>query len=315
MEAVQFSNDIKNLGIKDAFVTEKEVEDLKLNYLNSLAEVKEVTDENATVAQGHSVVINFAGTRSNGESPDNMKASEYLLEIGSGQFIPGFEEGIIGSKKGQTLDLKLNFPADYHMEDLRNEAVTFKVDILEIKERILPDFTDEMAKTIGFESISDFQEKTKARLLNQKEREAKTKLHQQVLEKFIAENPMTVPLSLVHEQEHHLFEEMKPMLKQQGFSEDMMEQYYDKWHDELHQKAEFQVKSGLILDKLAKDLGVEVSEADLDAKYTEIAAQSNMKKEDVEKYFKKEANAKKNLLYSAREEKTFAEVLKKITLA
>src|SRR5690606_1440252 len=113
-------------------VSEEDFETLKKNYLSSKAEIAEVKDANATLKKGDFAVFNFEGEKADGSKPENMKAEEYMLEIGSGQFIPGFEDGMIGMKKGEKKDVKVTFPADYHEESLRNAPVTFHVELLEI---------------------------------------------------------------------------------------------------------------------------------------------------------------------------------------
>lgn len=293
-------------------VTEADFETLKKNYLSSKAEVVEVTDEKASLAKGNFAVFNFEGEKADGSRPENMKAQEYMLEIGSGQFIPGFEDGMIGMKKGQKKEVKLTFPADYHEEDLKNAPVTFHVELLEIKEKRFPEFTDELAKEFGFESVADFSEKNKSRMAIQKKREVTTKLQQQILEKIIGENAFDVPTALVDDQKQSVKQDLSKTLKQQGFNDQMISLYFERWDADVTAKAEFQVRSGLILDKLAKKYKVESTEADLDAKIEEMVSQSGMKKEEIQNFYKNNTNVKTNLMYAIREEKTFAQLIKDI---
>src|SRR5690606_35031508 len=144
----------------------------------------EVKDEAHKLAKGDFAVFNFEGEKTDGSKPDNMKAEEYMLEIGSGQFIPGFEDGMIGLKIGEKKDVKVTFPADYHEESLKNAPVTFHVELLEIKQKNFPELTDELAKEFGFESVADFGTKNKERMALQKKREVQAKLHQEILEKL-----------------------------------------------------------------------------------------------------------------------------------
>ena len=153
-------------------VKEEDVEGIKNNYLSSKAEMTEVTDEKATLAKGHTAIMNFQGTTPDGEKPESMKGEEFLLEIGSGQFIPGFEEGMMGMKKGEKKVLDLTFPEEYCSEELKGAKVKFDVELLEIKEKKLPEFNDELAKEFGFESVADFNTKNKENLVQQKERAA-----------------------------------------------------------------------------------------------------------------------------------------------
>ena len=291
-------------------VTDEDFETLKKNYLASKAEISEVKDAAHKLAKGDFAVFNFEGEKANGEKPENMKASEYMLEIGSGQFIPGFEDGMIGLKKGDKKDIKVTFPADYHEEELKNAPVTFHVEVLEIKQKNFPEFTDELAKEFGFESVADFTAKNKERMTTQKKREVTTKLQQQVLEKLIEENQFDVPQALIDDQKEAVKQELSGTLKQQGFNDQMIGLYFERWDADVTSKALFQVRSGLILDKLAKKYNVEASESDLDAKIDEMVAQSGMKKEEIAKFYKSNENIKRNLMYAIREEKTFASLLK-----
>lgn len=291
-------------------VTDEDFETLKKNYLSNKAEIAEVKDAAHKLAKGDHAVFNFEGEKADGSKPENMKAQEYMLEIGSGQFIPGFEDGMIGMKKGEKKDIKVTFPADYHEEELKNAPVTFHVELLEIKQKNFPQFTDELAKEFGFESVADFTTKNKERMTTQKKREVQSKLQQEILEKLISENTFDVPSALVEDQKESVRQELSRTLKQQGFNEQMIQLYFERWNDDVTKKAEFQVRSGLILDTLARKYNVEATEADLDAKIDEMVSQSGMKKDEIAKFYKSNENIKRNLMYAIREEKTFAALQK-----
>lgn len=291
-------------------VSDEDFETLKKNYLSSKAEVKEVTDENHKLAKGDFAVFNFEGEKADGSKPENMKADEYMLEIGSGQFIPGFEDGMIGMKKGEKKDIKVTFPADYHEEDLKNAPVTFHVELLEIKQKNFPEFTDELAKEFGFESVEDFNKKNKERMQSQKKKEVTQKLQQEILDKLIEENTFDVPKALVDDQKESVKQDLTRTLKQQGFNDQMIQLYFERWDADVTKKAEFQVRSGLLLDKLAKKYNVEASEADLDKKVDEMATQSGMTKEEINKFYTQNENVKRNMMYAIREEKTFDALMK-----
>jgi len=301
---------------KDAAeVTSEDLDKLTKNYLGSKAEMTEVTDPKTALAKGHFAVFNFEGVKENGERPENMKGSEYLLEIGSGQFIPGFEDGMIGLKKGEKKNILLTFPADYHAVELQNGKVTFEVELLEIKEKKFPELNDEMAKEFGYESVADFNTKNKANLLSQKERQASEKLHQEILEKLVKENKFDVPATLVQNQVKYLQEDLAKNLKSQGFNDQMVEEYFKRWSADVTTKADFQVRSGLILDHLAQQFNIETSDADFNKKIEESAASAGMDVETVKKYYSSNSQIKNNLMYAIREEKTFEELKKKMKIS
>ncbi|TNF30983.1 MAG: trigger factor [Deltaproteobacteria bacterium] len=289
-------------------VNSDDVEAIKKNYLNSKAEMKEITDTNVTLDKGMFAVMNFQGEKADGEKPENMKGEDFLLEIGSGQFIPGFEEGMVGMKKGETKVIELTFPSDYHAEDLKDAKVKFEVELLEIKSKEYPEFSDELAKEFGFESVADFDEKNMKSMEMQKNRAADEKLHQEILEKLVEENTFEIPKAMIHQQEDYLKQDLTRNLKAQGFTDEMCEEYFNKWHDDLHTKAEFQVKSGLILDTLAKKFNVETTEADLDKKIAETAEGTGADIEQIKKYYTSNEQIKKNMMYAIREEKTFEKI-------
>ena len=305
--------EFSNLSFKrdQVLVKDEEVEDIRKNYINSKAQMKELENQDAILEKGQFAVINFQGVMENGDAPENMKAQDYVLEIGSGQFIPGFEDGIVGMKKAEKRSVNLTFPADYHAKDLQGSKVVFEVELLEIKEKIFPDFTDDLAKEFGYESVEDFYAKNRERLLQQKTRQSAEKLNQQILEKIIELNPFDLPGTLITQQENYLKEDLERSLKQQGFNEQMSGEYFAKWSDEIKKKAEFQLRSGLILEKLAKQYNIEVGDNDFDAKIDETAASSGLDKEQVRKYYS-DAKVKKNVMYAIREEKTFSKLIEHV---
>jgi len=282
-----------------------ELDKMKKNYLGNKAEMKEVEDKTAALANGQFAVLNFEGERANGEKPENMKGEEFVLEIGSGQFIPGFEEQMIGMKAEEKKTIEVTFPEDYQAEDLQNENVKFHVELLEIKEKNFPEFTDELAKEFGFESVTDFEEKNKANIMEQNDRAAKQKLNQEILEKLVAENGFDVPVALIAQQEEHLKEDVKKTLAQQGFNDAMTADYFEKWKDDLREKAIFQVKSGLILDSFAKEHNIESSEEDYDKKLEEVAKTSGLGVDQIKGFYDQDEKMKNNLMFAVREEKTF----------
>ncbi len=288
-------------------VTDEDIEKVRTNYLAPKAEMVEAA-EGTKLANGLFAVMNFEGEKADGEKPENMKGEEYLLEIGSGQFIPGFEEQMIGMAAGEKKTLEVTFPAEYHVEELKEAKVKFHVELLEIKERKLPDFNDETAKELGFDSVEDFTAKTRENLTKQNERQAAEKLNQEILEKLIEENSFDVPTTMVAQQKEHLKNDLANNLKQQGFTEDMLGEYFEKWAGDLDSKALFQVKSGLILETLSTKYNVESTEADFEAKIEESATLSGLSADQVKEFYTRDERMKSNLMYAIREEKTFAKL-------
>jgi trigger factor len=293
-------------------IDSEEVDKTIKGYLAQKAEMKEVEDASATLETGKHAVFNFEGIMPDGERPENMKGSDYPLEIGSGQFIPGFEEQMIGMKKSEKKNLNVTFPADYHVDELKSAEVVFEVELLEIKEQVFPEMTDELAKEFGFESIDDMDTKTKENLSTQKERQQTEKLHGEILDELINTMSFEVPAAMIANQKDYLKKDLESNLARQGFNDQMKEEYFEKWEDDLNQKAAHQVKSGLILEEFAKKYNIEVTEADVDAKLAKMAEESKMELDKIKEYYT--GDMKKNLQYALREEKTFAKIKEEVTV-
>lgn len=295
-------------------VTKEDLEKMVQNYLGSKAEMLEIQDEKHLLKKGDFAVFNFEGVKEDGTRPENMKGSEYLLEIGSGQFIPGFEDGMLGLKKGDKKKITLTFPQDYHAPELQNAKVVFEVELLEIKEKKYPVLTDELAKEFGYESIVDFNEKNKKTLLAQKERQSAEKLHSDILEKLVSENKFDIPATLVQNQIKYLQEDLAKNLKSQGFTEGMMAEYFDKWKTDINLKAEFQVKSSLVLDHLAQEFKIETTETDFNNKLEESAKTAGLDLGTIKNYYSSNEQIKSNMMYAIREEKTFEALKNKMKI-
>jgi trigger factor len=287
---------------------EAEVETMKKRMLDSKAETKEITDENASLENGHCAVMNFEGEMPDGSKPENMKGKEHLLEIGSAQFIPGFEEKMIGMKKNEMKTIDITFPEDYHAEDLKGVAVKFHIELLEIKEKVSPEFNDELIKTMGHESTEAFYTKTREQVSYQKNREVTEKLHQEILEKLVEMNEFDLPKAFIKTQEESYKNELKQNLTQQGFDDNMVLEYFTKWEADISSKAAFQVRTGLIMDKLAQVHEIETNEEDLKAKMDEMAKYSGLPMDQVLSYYEKNEQLKNSLKYAIREEKTFEKI-------
>ena len=295
-------------------VTDEDVQKIEDQMLNSKSKIEAVENADQALENGLFAVFNFEGEKEDGEKPENMKGSEYLLEMGSGQFIPGFEEGMLGMKKGENKTLDLTFPDTYHVEELKNTKVKFAVELLEVKEKKTPELTDEMVKEFGYDTLEDFKTKTRENLEIQKKRTSDEKLHEEILKKIIEENNFDIPTTMIHQQRIAVENDLKQNLKNQGFTDEMVKSYFDRWSDDLNQKAEFQVRSGLILNKIAEENSIEATDEDFNTKLEEITKGSQLTDEQVDQFYRNNENIKKNIMYAIREEKTFAIIKSEITI-
>lgn len=294
-------------------INESDIENVKKSYLESKAEVVEV-ESGTALKVGHSAVMNFEGIKENGERPENMKGTEHLLEIGSKQFIPGFEEGMVGMKKGEKKTIDLVFPADYMAEELRNAKVTFEVELLEIKEKRYPEFTDELAKEYKYDSVEDFMNKTRESLIKQKKQEVQAKLHQDILNRLVEDNAFDVPKAMINQQVEHLIGETKNNFKMRGMPSEYLDMYLEKWQDEMSKRAIFQIRSGLILDKLAKKYNIETTDTDFEEKIAETVQTSGVDYDRIKEYYSSNKEMRQNIMYAIREEKTFKKIIEEVTV-
>ncbi len=297
---------------KSEDVADEDIKKIQDQLLEQKAQMVEVKDKEKTLDKGQFAVLNFQGERPSGERPQSMKGEEFLLEIGSGSFIPGFEEQLIGLKAGEKKTIEVTFPKDYPQKDLSEEKVRFDIELLEIKKKEFPEWSDEFVKEFEYDSISDFQKKTREKLESEKKRIAQQELNSKILDKILEDNPFNVPPTFVEQQRLALIEDMKKNLQQRGLTEDMVKTYFKKWGDDLDKKALFQVKSGLVLDHLAKEFKIEVKEDDIDKKLREMAATPELDYEEVKKYYSSSEEMTNNLKYAIREEKTFEKLVEQV---
>ena len=247
-------------------VTKKDVDEIVERMRTSLAEKSDVT---RAAKNGDETIIDFIGKRDD-VAFDGGTATDYALTLGSNSFIPGFEEAIVGKKPGETFDVELTFPDDYHAADLKGAAVTFTTTLKSIKEAKLPELNDEFAAKCGpFTSIDEMLADIKRELGDQKDREATDKLKDALVTELIEKSTVPVPEVLVKDQEESIERDMTQNLMYQGMNLDMylesQKMTKEEWLDkEVQPTAEKRVKAGLILAELSKELKIEATNQELE---------------------------------------------------
>lgn len=249
-------------------VSEKEIDDVIDRIKNAFSERK---DADRAAKMGDETTIDFIGKK-DGIAFDGGTGSDYKLTLGSNQFIPGFEEGIVGHKKDETFDLDLEFPKDYHAADLKGAKVTFTTTLKEVKEVVLPELNDELAAKAGpFKTAEELKADIKRELLSQKERENNEKLKEDLVKQLVDVSKVPVPEILVKDQMRSIEQDFERNLMYQGLS---LDQYLsskgfeskEKWLDtEIKTAAENRVKSGLVLAELSKVEKIEATSEELEA--------------------------------------------------
>ncbi|MCY8718002.1 trigger factor [Bacillus sp. S10C12M] len=276
----------KGLGIEkdDTAVTDEDVQ----NELKALQErqAELVVKEEGAVEEGNTVVLDFEGFV-DGEAFEGGKAENYSLEVGSGSFIPGFEDQLIGLEAGAEKDVEVTFPEEYHAEELAGKPAVFKVKIHEIKAKELPELDDEFAKDIDeeVETLAELTEKTKKRLEEAKENEADAKLREELVLKASENAEIDVPQAMIDTELDRMLKEFEQRLQMQGMNLELYTQFSGQdeaaLKEQMKEDAEKRVKSNLTLEAIAKAENLEVSDEEVDAELSKMAEAYNMPVENI----------------------------------
>ncbi|WP_100488731.1 trigger factor [Sporolactobacillus pectinivorans] len=228
-----------------------------------------VVKDDGEVEKGDTVVIDFDGYV-DGKQFEGGKAENYSLEIGSGSFIPGFEDQLIGMKADSEKDVVVTFPEDYHAEDLKSKEATFKVKIHEIKQKQLPELDDEFAKDVDedVDTFAELKEKTRNHLKEHRESDAESSKRESVVEQAAANAEMDIPEVMVTNEQDNMVKEFEQSLKAQGMTLDMYSKLTgsdeNALRDQMKEDAKKRVRSNLTLEAIAKAEKIEPSEEDVE---------------------------------------------------
>lgn len=259
-------------------VSEEEVEKAVDKERENNARMLDIDDR--AVENGDMVKLDFEGFV-DGVAFAGGKGEDYPLTIGSGSFIPGFEEQLVGAKIGEDVEVNVTFPEEYHVEDLKGKAAVFKCKVNEIKVKELPEADDEFAKDVSeFDTLAEYKDDIRAKLLERKEKEAKRAKENKVVELAVANASMDIPDAMVNEQVRRMAEDFSRRLQSQGLT---MEQYMqftgmtaDKLLEQMRPEALKRIQNSLVLEAIAKAENIEISEERLDEEYAKMAQQYKM---------------------------------------
>ena len=275
----------KDLGVKkDAVkVLKKDIDEEIARLASRFAEI--VVKEDGEVLEGNTAVIDFKGYV-DGKELEGGTGENYPLEIGSHTFIPGFEEGIVGMKVGDKKTLDLKFPEDYTPE-LKGKKVKFDVTVREIKERVLPELDKEFYADLGFDNIDneeDFRKEVKKAIEDRKEEEVKNKYLDEVLEAASKNMKVEINPEIIDDEVHRMMNQFAQQLKMQGIS---LEQYFqftgttiEDMHKQMSGEAEKRVKYRYLIEAVADEEKIEVTDADAEAEADKMATQYGMEKNE-----------------------------------
>ncbi|MCT3099359.1 trigger factor [Lactococcus lactis] len=267
-------------------VSDEEVETRLTNSQNNLAElvVKETAAEN-----GDTVVIDFVGSV-DGVEFEGGKGSNHSLELGSGQFIPGFEEQLVGTKAGETVEVKVTFPENYQAEDLAGKEALFVTTVNEVKAKELPELDDELAKDIDeeVETLDELKAKFRKELEESKAEAYNDTVETAAIEAAVANAEIKeIPEEMIHEEVHRAMNEFLGGMQQQGISPEMYFQITGTSEDDLHKQyeadADKRVRTNLVIEAIAAAENFTTSDEEVKAEIEDLAGQYNMPVEQVEK--------------------------------
>jgi len=288
-------------------VTDAELEN-ELKGLQKSHAQKVPATEGAEAREGHQATIHYAGTV-DGQAFDGGSAQNVLVDLGAGRYLPDFEKGILGMKKGESRDIPVQFPEDYSHEPLRGKQAQFKIDLIELKEESLPALDDEFAKDIGqFESLAQVKEQLKDHILKIKESQIKGELFNQVLEHLIEKNPFEIPDAMIARETDYMLHTLQNQLKQQGLSLEKLGMTVEDYKARNREEAVRRIKGFLLFDSIALQNHLEVTDAEMQVKMAEVAARYKQPVETVYKYYQ-EQNMLRPLFNQILEEKTLEYLL------
>lgn len=250
----------------DSAVTDEEV-DAEINKERE-NNARNITVTDRPVKDGDKTVLDFEGFV-DGVAFEGGKGEDYPLTIGSGAFIPGFEEQLVGAEIGKELEVNVTFPEDYQAEDLKGKAAVFKCTVKEITEKELPELDDEFASEVSeFDTLEEYKTSVKATLTERKEKEAKEAEEAAVIEAIINDSDMEIPDAMISTQQEQMVNEFAQRIQMQGLSFEQYLQFtgtsYDNMLAQIKPQAEKRIKSRLVLEAIVKAENITASEEEFE---------------------------------------------------
>ncbi|EFM09273.1 trigger factor [Paenibacillus curdlanolyticus YK9] len=286
--------DYKGLEVPsaEAVVTEEELNE-ELNRLQQRHAELNVIDE-GTVESGDTAVIDFDGSV-DGVAFEGGKSERYSLEIGSGSFIPGFEDQVIGMGTGDFKDVEVSFPESYHVADLAGKAAVFKVKLHEIKRKSLPALDDEFAKDVSeFETLAEYKQDLENNLKERKAKENEATRETAVVEKAAEAAEIEIPQAMVNTETDYMLKDFENRLRMQGMNLELYFQFSGQneaaLREQMRGDAEKRVRNNLVLEAIAKAEGIEVSEEDVNAELETLSKAYNRPADELRDIFSRNGN-------------------------
>ncbi|OEF99994.1 trigger factor [Vulcanibacillus modesticaldus] len=271
---------------KDFTVKEEDIEEELKQLQNRHAEL--IIVEDGTVEQGDTAVIDFEGFM-DGVPFEGGKGEKHPLEIGSGSFIPGFEDQVVGMKKGEEKDIVVTFPENYHAEDLAGKEATFKVKVHEIKRKQLPELNDDFAKDVDFDTLEELKADIKNKLEEKAKKDEENYRKDTVVEKAVENAQVDIPEVMIEQEIKRMTEEFEQQLTYQGMN---LELYYQfsgtdekALKEQFKDNAQIRVKTNLVLEAIAKQENIEVTEEEVEEELKRLAELYKRDLEEIKSIF------------------------------
>lgn len=277
---------------QDTTVTDADVDDALETKRQQQAEL--VLKEDKPAEKGDTVVIDYKGSV-DGEEFDGGSAENYSLELGSGSFIPGFEDQLIGHNADEDVDVNVTFPEDYHAKNLAGKDALFKVKIHEIKEKQLPELDDDFAKDVDedVDTLAELKEKTKKQLQEEKDNQAKAAIEDAAINKAVANAEIQdIPQAMLDDDTNRQMQQYLAGMQQQGISPQMYFQITGTKEEDLKKQfandAAQRVKTNLVLEAIVDDANLYATDEEIAKEISDLAKQYGMEEDAVKKALSKD---------------------------
>ncbi len=265
---------------KVRIVEDKEV-DAELEQLRQKAVVIEAITDRKTAESGDMAVVDFFGTV-DGEDFKGGKGINYTVEIGAGQMIPGFEDQLVEMSIGDQKKFQLAFPKDEGPEEVQGKTVDWTVDLKELKRKILPDLDDDFAQDLGeYDTLEELKENLRENLATREDARSRRLLRDEVMSKLVEANPVEVPKLMVDRQLDYMMQDALRMVQQTN--DPSIREAIEKLRDEARPQAEKQVAGMLLLEAVAKKVGIEATDSDIEGRIAELAREHRIPTKQLKK--------------------------------
>ncbi len=258
--------------------------------------VRIITVDDRAAEMGDDVVIDFEGFKDD-VAFEGGKAEDFTLSLGSGQFIPGFEEAIAGHNAGEQFDINVTFPEEYQVKELAGAPAVFKINLKSISKKELPELDDDMIKdSTEFETVDEYKADVKSKLEEAAEKAADAQVEEKLFDTVIANMTAEIPQVMFDNRVNEMINELSQRLQPQGITLDLYLQYTGQTMDTLKkaymEQAEKQVKLRLALEQIVKNEGIEASEEEINQEFTKLSEAYKMDVEQIKMYIRSEDLAK-----------------------